>query len=76
MRCFYTATWLHLPALYPFEIEGLSHLLIIEQVLHHQQIGPRLNSSSFEIPDFDGIEPYHLGQDSSLARGGIHVSKV
>ena len=58
------------------EVEGLCDFPIVEEVLHDEQVGFGLSISILQVADLDGVEPQQFGEDSRLARCGLHIPKV
>ena len=47
---------LHLAPLNTFEVKRLVDGLGVEQVLHDQEVGLRLDRAAFQVSDFNGVE--------------------
>ena|ERR1700722_545201 len=67
---------LYFATLYPFEIKRLRHGLVIEEILHHQEVSFALHHPVLEVSDFYGIETEQLRKYGRFARSRIHVTKI
>lgn len=69
-------TGLHLTTLDTLEVKRLRGLLIVKQILHHEEIGLCLHSPGVQVANFNCIKAEQFREYRRPIRGRIHMQEI